>query len=72
MRRCRVSGWDRTRLTVSTVGSTKSDSARQRSMKGLTGAMSPQTDLSFSVPDAVNILLSMLKFYCVWAIQYRP
>lgn len=46
---------------VSAVGSDQSDSARQRSRQEEAGqtarAMSPETDLSSSVPDTVNIVL---------------
>lgn len=42
---------------VSTVGSDRSDSARQREAGQTAGATSPETDLSSSVPDTVKTML---------------
>lgn len=42
---------------VGTVGSDQNDSARHREARPTARAMNPETNLSFSEPDTVKILL---------------
>lgn len=57
IRRGGVRGWRGARLMVGTVGSDQNDSARHREARPTARAMNPETNLSFSEPDTVKILL---------------